>query len=136
MLLDGFLVERATLVLIKVVVDFIEEAGEIFQQIMDLLAAFGCQLGIKPDLIDRNQPRLSELDHQLDAIVGIHGSLAKLVCLGFSEGITSSCGGGHAQQQQQKYYLGGNFHFFSFLGAANMDSRTSSVSFSSCFSTA
>src|SRR6185503_142008 len=44
----------------------------------------------------------------------------------------------YAQQQQQENYFGSGFHLgsFFFSGGANMDSRTSSVSFAICFSTA
>jgi hypothetical protein len=63
---------------------------------MNLFAALGGELGIDADLVDRYQPSLSELDHQLDAIVRIHGGFAKLVGLGFGKGIAPFCGGGHA----------------------------------------
>src|SRR5438270_4858655 len=104
---------------------------------MDLLAAVRSLLGIQADVVNGLQTRLSKLDHELDALVRLHGDFAQLVGFGFSQGITPFGGGSDTQQQQQDEYLGGGFHFCSFLfsGRVNMDSSTSSVSFSSCFST-
>src|SRR5262249_55448007 len=136
-LLHRLLVELAAFILIKVVIDLIDEAGEVHQQIVDLLAAIIGRLGIRAHLVDRQQSRLGELDQQLDALVRLRGHFTQLVSFGFREGITLARGRSHAQQQDQQEYFARGLHYLcSFLGGANIASRISSPNCSSFFSTA
>src|SRR5438270_4155339 len=128
--------ERSALILIEIVIDFIQQGGEVFQQIVDLLAAVFGQLGIDPYLVNGHQARFSELDEQLEPLIGLHGHFAELIGLSFSQGIAFAGGSSQAQEQKQQQYFCRGFHFCSFLGGANMASSTSSPNCSSFFSAA
>src|SRR5262249_38922539 len=126
----------AAFILIEVVIDLVDEAGEVHQQVVDLLAAVVGGLGIRAHLVDGQEPRLRKLDQQLDTLIWFCGHFTQLVGFRLGGGIGLARGGRHAQKQDQQKYLVRGFHLFSFLGGANIASRISWPNCSSFFSTA
>jgi hypothetical protein len=88
---------------VEIGIQFVGDVIEIFEKVMDALAAIGSHFCVAANLIDGQHSGAGKGHEQLDPFDWFLRGIAQLGNFSFGQGIATAGEGGHTEAYQQKY---------------------------------